>query len=66
MQNQPKRLDFDNTINLSSLIVSLGKRVMIKTGGSSRRELLLLFLLLLLLLLHLHVRKHVFTCSLVL
>jgi hypothetical protein len=25
-KNQPKRLDFDNTINLSSLIVSLGKR----------------------------------------
>jgi hypothetical protein len=23
-KNQPKRLDFDNTINLSSLIVSLG------------------------------------------
>ncbi len=24
-KNQPKRLDFDNTINLSSLIVSLGE-----------------------------------------
>jgi hypothetical protein len=24
-KNQPKRLDFDNTINLSSLIVSLGR-----------------------------------------
>jgi hypothetical protein len=26
-KNQPKRLDFDNTINLSSLIVSLGRKV---------------------------------------
>ncbi len=25
-KNQPKRLDFDNTINLSTLIVSLGAR----------------------------------------
>ena len=26
-KNQPKRLDFDNTINLSNLIVSLGAHV---------------------------------------
>ena len=29
-KNQPKRLDFDNTINLSSLIVSLDARITIK------------------------------------
>ena len=30
-KNQPKRLDFDNTINLSSLIVSLGAQYSCKT-----------------------------------
>ena len=35
-KNQPKRLDFDNTINLSSLIVSLELQPGIKAMGSGR------------------------------
>ena len=33
-KNQSKRLDFDNTINLSSLIVILGKDPLTGTGSS--------------------------------
>ncbi len=35
-KNQPKRLDFDNTINLSSLIVSLELTVLHHTNNDTR------------------------------
>ena len=37
-KNQPKRLDFDNTINLSSLIVSLGDEKQRGTGTPKDRD----------------------------
>ena len=38
-KNQPKRLDFDNTINLSSLIVILGVNTATKTAHGAHQDM---------------------------